>query len=396
MKIMRRAGSKVLVFAASGVMAVAAWTPAARAERAARAAADPPGWRLEHTFGSCFGVTNSVTATSANDAWAVGEWYGCGSAQIHDHQVARWNGSSWHELPHAPGFGFSDVAISVGTAVAALSSSYSWAFIDRRSSVDASTGKSFALLWRGDRWRTFRLVDGSTITSAVAFSQSDAWAFGSIPSGQGKAAYAVRFNGTRWRRVRVPVVPQATAAPGRRNVWAVGPLLSAAVYPFPRRWALSHWTGRWHTTLLPDLSLSPGRHIEGISVVTDGSSGAWVAITTFNNGPEPYANGSVLLHWTGKRWLTVVPTILSAGLGPLAHDGHGGLWIWWTPVDNSPLGMIHRSATGAWSEVPLPNAVGYPGVLAMRQIPGTGSVWAAGTEQIRGGAQVAAIYKYGH
>jgi hypothetical protein len=393
---MRRAGSKTAVFAASAVIAVGAWTPAVRAEQAAHAAAGPPGWRLAGVFGSCFGIINSLTATGVSDAWAAGEWYGCGAAQSHDHQVARWNGSAWQELPHAPGFGFGDVTFSSGTAVAALSSSYSWAFIDRRFDPQP-TVQSFALQWRGGRWRTFRLADGSTITSAAAFSRTDAWAFGSIPSGQAAAAYAVRFDGKQWRRVPIPVLPQATAAPGPRNIWAVGPVPKAAAYPFPRRWALTHWTGRWHTTPLPNLNLSPGRHINSIWVVTDGSGGAWVAITLFNNGPQPYANGGVLLHWTGKRWLTVIPPFLQSGLGPLAHDGHGGIWIASTPVSSS-LGLLHLSATGAWSQAAVPSTTGFLHLLAMRQIPGTGSVWAAGIEDIPsefGGDQVGVMLKYG-
>src|SRR5215472_4031748 len=262
---MRGAGSKAVVFAASAVIAVGAWTPAARAGDEA-AAAGPPGWRLIGQFGYGYGTLNSVMATSGNDAWTAGFWNG--PVPKSDRQIAHWDGSSWQmsQLPSA--FTDSDTATSTGTAVAALSSSYSWAFVNRAFKPQ-QTVQSFALLRHAGGWETFRLADGSTITSATALSQTDAWAFGSIATGQGTAAYTVHFNGKQWSRTPIPVVPEATAVPGPRNIWAVGPDDSAAAYVIPRRFALAHWTGRWHITQLPNLNQSRGHYVHGISVVTD-------------------------------------------------------------------------------------------------------------------------------
>src|SRR5262249_53581638 len=56
-----------------------------------------------------------------------------------------------------------------------------------------------------------------------------------------------------------------------------------------------------------------------------GAHGAWVAGDLVNSQFEEV--GGVLLHWTGSGWVDVKLPFQTRGLGPLSHDGHGGLWI---------------------------------------------------------------------
>ena len=392
---MRRTGTKAVVFAVSAVIAVGAWTPVVRAGHEAPATGSP-GWRLVDKFGYDYGTLNSVMATSGNDAWAAGFWNG--PVPSSDRQIAHWDGSSWQSSQLPSAFTDSGTSRSTGTAVAALSSSYSWAFVSRALTSQQAV-QSFALLWHGGGWQQFRLADGSTIASATALSQTDAWAFGSIATGQSIAAYAVHFNGKRWNRTPIPVVPEATAVPGSRNIWAVGPDDSAAGDVIPRRFALAHWTGRWHVTQLPNLNQKRGHYVHEISVVTDGSGGAWVAMTflAFAQGQQ-FPDGGLLLHWTGKTWQTVTPPVDTFGLGPVAHDGHGGIWIFaLSPSNNcgNPCSMLHRSATGVWSQATVP--VKFFQAVSMRQIPGTDSVWAAGIGDLCDScaADIGVMVKYG-
>jgi hypothetical protein len=198
----------------------------------------------------------------------------------------------------------------------------------------------------------------------------------------GTAAYAIRFNGETWRRVKIPVVPQATAAPRPGNIWAVGAPTTATGRKSPRTFTLAHWTGRWSAHSFPNLRLASGQSLSTPSVVTDGSGGAWIA-GTIVQGPRANAAGGVLLHWTGRSWNRTKVPFTTLGLGPLAHDGHGGLWITsFTPAAaQAGISMLHRTRAGTWTSTILSVAAGFEALSmsSVRQIPGTGSLWAGGS-----------------
>jgi hypothetical protein len=346
-----------------------------------------PGWRLVKYFGACQsdGVL-SVAATGARDAWATGQAYRfqCDRPSL---LIARWDGRSWRDMTPPPGFaGVS--ADALGTSVAALSGSYAWAFVNRAVSPSRPTD-SFALLWRDGRWRPFRLTPGARVTSAAVFSPSNAWAVGFI----GDSRYAARFNGTRWRRVPIPVRAAAAAFAAPRNIWVVGP---------QRPLALAHWTGRWQTIPLPPGLAPSGGFIDHPWVVSDGSRGAWVALTVQLGGGRDRNIGGVLLHWTGSKWENLTPRFPTLGLGPLSPDGHGGIWIASSSSTSSvgcpscDINAMFHFRQGVWSKTP----VNVPGltVTAMRLVPGTNSVWASGTNVPVPGGQgdaVGVMLKYG-
>jgi hypothetical protein len=398
-----RVFSRRLIIAVAGcALAVAGEMPAIGSAPAAQASASS-GWRLVKQFGTCgssFGV-QSVTATGAGNAWATGDFSlffpKSGECSPVGLLIAHWDGRSWQDMRPPVGFRPAANSNSDGHAVAALSASYVWVFADREYFTPPVT-QSFALLWQNGRWQAFRLADDAFLSSAVAFTHSSAWAFGYVRSSTtGRvAAYAARFNGRGWRAVPVPVLPQGTASPAPDNIWAVGPLASAANQPIPRPYALSHWTGRWHTILFPNLGLPSGEGVSRAWVVPDGAHGAWVAGDLMNNQFEEV--GGVLLHWTGHGWVDVKLPFQTRGLGPLSHDGRGALWIASVPPTCCvALDMAHYNA-GLWSVMPVTVPAGYDGatVTTMRLIPRTGSVWAggylfAGTN----GDMFSAMLKYG-
>jgi hypothetical protein len=309
--------------------------------------------------------------------------------------IAHWDGSSWQDMRPPAGFRPVLNPYSAGHAVAALSASYAWVFADREYNTSPVT-QSFALRWQTGGWRAFRLADDATITSAVVFNQSSAWGFGYVRShstGQ-VAAYTVRFNGQGWRAVPVPVLPQGIASLAPDNIWAAGPLARAANQPNPKPYALAHWTGRWHTIPFPNLGLPSGEGVVAAWVVSDGSHGLWVAGDLVAGDSQV---GGVLLHWTGSTWVNVKLPFQTLGLGPLAHDGHGGLWIASIPATCcDALDMAHYSA-GRWSVTPVPVPVGDGAtVTTMRRIPRTQSVWAGGyLASGEGGDQLGAMFKHG-
>lgn len=382
-------------------LAIGAGGPAASAMRAPGGGS--AGWRVVQYFGQCTSAgVLSVTATGPLSAWATGQaWrFQCDQPGL---LIARWDGRTWQDLKPPKAFGVAPGEQSIGDAVAALSSSYSWTFVNRARYPDAAV-ESFALLWRNGSWRTFRLPDSTTFFSAVMFSRSDAWAFGGIApdveSPRDLSPYAVRFNGTRWRSVAIPVVPLGTAAPAPRNIWAVGPV-TASDQP-TGTYELTHWNGkRWSTVKLPFLQDVSG-YFTGASVVSDGSHGAWVAVDleSFNENQFTYVpSGGALLHWTGRVWQEVRLPFKTVGLGPLAHDGRGGLWVasmrppLCTACDDLDMGD-YRAGRWTIKRLHVPGAT----VTAMRLIPGTTSVWASAAGALASDGQgdtTGAILKYG-
>ena len=104
----------------------------------------------------------------------------------------------------------------------------------------------------------------------------------------------------------------------------------------------------------------------------------------------------MLLHWTGSGWVDVKLPFQTRGLGPLSHDGHGGLWIASVPPACCvALNMAHYNA-GRWSVMPVAVPADGVTVTAMRLIPRTGSVWAGGyLVSGTNGDMFSAMLKYG-
>ena len=355
---MRALSRTALIGAASAALTLGAGIPVGAASAADAAT---PGWRQVKVF-DCQGANGLwITANGPRNAWASGF---CGPT------LAHWNGQSWREVSLPSRFG----GFETDPAIATLSGSYVWTFAETFAGLRAS----YALLRNNNRWRTFNLANNSQLTSAVVFSRTNAWAFGSI----GAAAYVIRFNGQTWRRVTIPVVPQATAAPRPGNIWAVGAPATAANGKSARIFTLAHWTGRWTTHPLPNLHLASGQSLGTPSVVTDGSGGAWITATIVQL-PRADAAGGVLLHWTGRTWNRAQIPFKTLGLGPLAHDGHGGLWMtsFIPNASQDDFSMLHLTRAGTWTSTVLNVEVGLQlwTLNSVRLIPGTDSLWAGGS-----------------
>jgi hypothetical protein len=124
-----------------------------------------------------------------------------------------------------------------------------------------------------------------------------------------------------------------------------------------------------------------------------------VAASYFNHyyASPPSPDGGVLLHWTGGAWTNAILPFSTIGIGPLAHDG---LWVAELPEfpacnPGAPcrnLDMVHYSAAGEISQaVVVP--VNFLRLAAMRQIPGTDSLWAVGIKSAR--LRLGVVLKYG-
>jgi hypothetical protein len=177
------------------------------------------------------GALNGVTATSAGNAWAVGNTVSSGGDQT---LILHWNGTAWKRQPSPdPGGGNGNVL----TAADAISASNAWAVgaFDNTSSVT----QNLVLHWNGAKWAQVTAPDVggahnfNGLLGVAATSASDARAVGGYTTPGGLNTLVLRWNGTNWAQVPSTTPPSSTAgvaeaellgvaAGSASDFWAVG------------------------------------------------------------------------------------------------------------------------------------------------------------------------------
>src|SRR5215470_2726083 len=179
---------------------------------------------------------NAVTALSASDAWAVGD-YGINSSPTGQKSlVLHWNGTRWAKR-HSPSRGVPPGSVLNG--VSALSRSSAWAAGSSYINV-ADQQKTMVLRWRGTAWSQTASPSPGPNTGTIftplygisALSPASAWAVGGryVTSKGGSVVngtLVLHWNGSRWRVVRSPSpgafsVLNAASGLSHSSVWAVG------------------------------------------------------------------------------------------------------------------------------------------------------------------------------
>jgi hypothetical protein len=274
-------------------------------------AAGPQLTLIEHWNGSTWSVVpspnlgsglnqlNGVAAISANDVWAVGNTLLGG---VIDTQIEHWNGSTWSDVPspNAPGdnanqlnqlsvvsahniwaVGYSAVLDQQYATLAEHWNGTSWSIVKTPASASvnydlqgaaprslsahdvwavgsiydntAQTFRSLAEHWNGKGWKRAPIPSQpgspeSVLFNAAALASNDVWAVGwyEVPGGD-EAALMEHWNGTRWRRVQTPAVPNvpyydlfSLAAVSASDIWAVGSFTPDGNTWFP---LYEHWNG---------------------------------------------------------------------------------------------------------------------------------------------------------
>jgi hypothetical protein len=251
-----------------------------------------------------------------------------------------------------------------------------------------------ALNWDGARWTSWQLPGAMAVSQAVAFSAANAWAFGSGPRGQVNA----RFNGSAWHKAILPGPPLGVSALSARDIWAVGPTSGTAGKPQPGQVMIAmHWAGKaWQTRAIPH-ALTRYRFADAFNVAAASPQSLWWAyqIESTRGKVEP---GGRLLHWNGRRWISIaLPASLDITEG-MQQDGHGGIWLNALNTTKSGLrSFVYHYRTGRWARQRLPPPPGYD-VTFVNQIcwiPGTRQLWAVGSAlSLTSQAEVGVIEKY--
>lgn len=156
------------------------------------ALAGGPAVRAAPSATSLIAVLTGVAATSSRRAWAVGftDEFGQASRQV----ILRWEGSAWRRVG---GLRPADATL---TGVAAVSAADAWA-------VGYHHG-ALIMHWAGGHWRraaTPKEGSGSKLLGVAALSARSAWAVGCVSCAiSGGQPLALKWNGTSWRRARLP------------------------------------------------------------------------------------------------------------------------------------------------------------------------------------------------
>jgi hypothetical protein len=222
---------------------------------------------------------NAIAATSAKNAWAVGDYSSTGSNLLT--LIAHWNGTSWSQVPSPS----PSATLNELLGVAATSARNAWAV-----GLYANSHNSLQTLiehWNGTSWKRVPSPNpgGSTrnnVVSAVAASSaSNAWAVGGYFSSSGaNVPLAEHWNGKAWKAVPTPSLgtPASGALGGvtvlsGRDAWAVG--TSGG-----NRTLAEHWTGSaWHRIPTPNL----GSFSELSGVAASSPATIW-AVGGYNTG----------------------------------------------------------------------------------------------------------------
>jgi hypothetical protein len=168
-----------------------------------------------------------AAATSASDAWAVGEYFpkGRGSRALIEH----WNGTTWKQMA-SPDSGSNSVLLGV----AATSASNAWAVGYYSNGTQSS--QTLIEHWNGTTWTQVPSPNPGSkfndVGAVSAISARNAWAVGDYAYFHGPSivyhTLIEAWNGTAWERVPSPSPGSSTndlrgvAATSASNVSAVG------------------------------------------------------------------------------------------------------------------------------------------------------------------------------
>jgi hypothetical protein len=228
------------------------------------------------------GTLNAVDAVSADDVWAVG--CACNAAGVGKALVLHWNGKRWSVPAGVP-------AIAGGLTAVTVRGNSLWA-------VGESGGDTPLFLhWAGNRWYVIpsSLAGDSFVEGIVVTGGSRAWAVGDI-SLPDTVGVVLRWNGTLWQQVSSPL-----RANYELNGLAAGP--AGAIWVVGDDWnstsgataaASMLWNGKtWRK--VPVGPFPPNSLLNAVKFFPGGT--AWAV------GYD--GKGALILRWTGHAWTQV-------------------------------------------------------------------------------------------
>ena len=294
------------------------------------------GWTVITAPGPNALFTSSF-AVSDTDAWAVGNYPNAG---IETPTSVRWNGAAWSSVPTpTPTSGTGSWYLE---SVAASSATDAWAV--GQDVVSPRQKLSLYEHWNGTAWSVVAGPNEGPLTSVLDFSPTDAWAFadfatlhwngtawsvvsnglalgGLAASGDSPTDFWVtyrndqvtHYNGTSWTTYTVspstePVI-ESVKALSPTDVWIAGANTLGTAGTF-----LAHFNGTsWTTMTLPSAISDTG--VPAMTARSD--SDLW--LFTYNNQ---------IADWNGSSWTTTPIPIASSSLSEVEAATSSPSHVW--------------------------------------------------------------------
>jgi len=335
-------------------------------------------WHIVKTIKKATLQLWDVVAVKGGRAWVSGGLGYPNTVPLLLHRV----GTKWITVLR-PGMPSSFI---LATSLSATSDTNVWTQIANSDAVDH---------WNGSAWTRFHFggVDTARTSNVVAVGMHDAWVF--THNFNTSTETSEFFDGSAFNDASFPAfiggvgaINQVSAS-SPSNVWGL------ANEPVTQKWEAVHYNGKtWAVVPIPSKVLGPtGGPAE---ILAESAKNVWATVYSQNGLVGPMK----LLHWNGTAWHRAGGRRPAGDLtGPIAPDGHGGLWLLaGRPKKTFPFFssfFVHYGG-GVWKAYPVPTSpAGAVSITAIALIPGTRSLWGAGSIIGKSGYKGGVIIKFG-
>ncbi len=314
-------------------------------------------WTETTTAGSG-AVMSRVTATSRDEAWAVGS----PGENRQSSPVLRWDGRAWRPLSLPPGLRYPE-------AVSGTSPGNVWIF-DKDANAWQWNGRRWAARGRPP-WKLPVLLQDAVVTGPASVWVSGGQGDGTAGDPAWRPALA-HWSPSGWSIVSSP----RSTWPGIRRFGATP---SGDLWALAGDWdtgsTIEHWDGRgWEVVPAPPWPAGAKVDLRGLAVVSERE--VWVAGSILLPGPRQAA---LLTRWDGDRW-TPAPDLPAGAISfnAVASDGHGGVWLGASnySYDNHRI-LLHFDGR-SWTYEKTPRVHNDPVVFDLAKAPGEDRVFAVG------------------
>jgi hypothetical protein len=313
-----------------------------------------------------------VVALSPDNAWAGGTYVTNPIQGTSRGVLLHWDGTRWSPVDIPPSPWDSNSIRDLD----ATSADNVWALGSGRSYVLRSTGEEWELA------PTTGFPNAFTAQSIIAAPDGGAWITGGwTRRGASMSPSVVRFDGERWRAVRLPA-PQDTRGfissmrriPGTRKLVAVGYLYSLNMQTSKPYAAVFNGTS-WVRQRVPTPSAK--MHLDAVLPVTKRIT--WAVGTRQIKKTGNYVP-LVMRHAPRTGWRIIPhPVKGEAGLDSLAAHGPRNVIMTGTGTTR-PLVLRFNGSKIVRQAAPTPHPAGTNNLLAVAAIPGTKQYWSVGVK----------------
>jgi MYXO-CTERM domain-containing protein len=253
------------------------------------------------------GYLQDVTCVTASDCWAVGFYF---SGQVARSLTMHWNGSAWSivDSPNsAPGRN------NYLGSVTCTSATDCWT-VGRSTTTTDTERQPLILRWDGQSWSVVSVSPADTsaarsdaLEAVSCVSPSECMAVGHSNVDGRYLAFAMRWNGTDWLQVPVPLrqdtelfyVPSDilydVSCAAAADCWAAGAHWTGTVY----QTLVAHWDGTtWTPVVSPSTGPDRGNILSGVSCVS--TTYCWAV------GSSDDYEQALVERWDGTSW-SIVP-----------------------------------------------------------------------------------------